>query len=41
MRAPARHLLAPIVGTGVLMAVYLLVRPYGDAGGAPAETAAA
>lgn len=32
MRDPARQLLAPTVGTGVLMAVYLLVRPYGDAG---------
>lgn len=33
MRAPSRtHLLAPTVGTGVLMAVYLLARPYGDAG---------
>lgn len=32
MRAPVRQLLAPTVGTGVLMAVYLLVRPYGDAG---------
>lgn len=32
MRTASRHLLAPTVGTGVLMAVYLLLRPYGDAG---------
>ena len=30
-RSP-RHLLAPTVGTGVLMAAYLLLRPYGDTG---------
>ena len=30
----AQTLLAPLVGTGALMAVYLLVRPYGDAGDA-------
>lgn len=40
MRDPARQLLAPTVGTGVLMAVYLLVRPYGDAG-SESETAQA
>ncbi|QFG68417.1 hypothetical protein [Ornithinimicrobium pratense] len=27
----SRHLLAPTVATGVLMAAYLLLRPYGDA----------
>ncbi|WP_147916963.1 hypothetical protein [Ruania zhangjianzhongii] len=27
-----RHLLAPTVGAGVFMALYLLLRPYGDAG---------
>lgn len=27
-----RHLLAPTVGAAVLMALYLLIRPYGDAG---------
>lgn len=32
MPVASRHLLAPTVGTGVLMAVYLLLRPYGDAG---------
>ncbi|GAB2621401.1 hypothetical protein [Pseudactinotalea suaedae] len=32
MRATSHRLLAPTVGTGVLMAVYLLARPYGDAG---------
>lgn len=35
-----RHLLAPTVGAGVLMALYLLLRPYGDTGAA-AETARA
>lgn len=28
-----RHLVMPIVASGVLMAAYLLLRPYGDAGG--------
>lgn len=32
MPVTSRHLLAPTVGTGVLMAVYLLLRPYGDTG---------
>lgn len=27
-----RHLIAPTIGTGVLMAAYLLARPYGDTG---------
>lgn len=40
MRVASRHLLAPTVGTGVLMAVYLLLRPYGDAG-EPSEAARA
>lgn len=35
----SRRLLAPLVGTGALMAGYLLLRPYGDAGGG--ETLAA
>lgn len=39
--APSRTLAAPLVGTGVLMAVYLLVRPYGDAAGATTASAAA
>ncbi|MGO0577646.1 hypothetical protein [Ornithinimicrobium panacihumi] len=39
---PMRHLTAPLVGTGVLMATYLLLRPYGDhAGGSTAEAAQA
>lgn len=28
--ATAKHLAAPLVGTGVFMAAYLLIRPYGD-----------
>lgn len=36
----ARHLLTPAVGTGVLMATYLLLRPYGDAGGGDSLAAA-
>lgn len=40
MRHTTRHLLAPTVGTGVLMAAYLVLRPYGDAG-TDAETAEA
>ena len=35
------RLLAPTVGTGVFMAAYLLLRPYGDADGGPAAVAAA
>ncbi len=38
---PRGALLAPTVGTGALMAAYLLLRPYGDATGAGASTAAA
>lgn len=37
----SRHLLAPTVGTGALMAAYLLLRPYGDASGDPTEAARA
>lgn len=36
-----RHLLLPLVGTGVLMAAYLLLRPYGDAAGGDSPAAAA
>ncbi|MBO1030956.1 hypothetical protein IPV09_06355 [Tessaracoccus sp. SD287] len=32
---------APLVGTGIAMAGYLLLRPYGDQGGDPAQIAAA
>lgn len=35
------HLLAPTVGTGALMLLYLLARPYGDAAGATTTEAAA
>ncbi len=35
-----RHLVAPAVGAGVLMALYLLTRPYGDVGGPDAQAAA-
>lgn len=38
-RSP-RHLLAPVVGTGVFMAAYLLLRPYGDTGDPGAAAAA-
>ncbi|MDO5504604.1 MAG: hypothetical protein Q4G67_15700 [Actinomycetia bacterium] len=31
-RSTPRHLVAPLVGTGLLMAAYLLLRPYGDFG---------
>lgn len=37
---PAAHLAAPLVGTGVFMATYLLLRPYGDAGEATSLAAA-
>lgn len=37
---PATHLAAPLVGTGLLMAVYLLARPYGDADDATTLAAA-
>lgn len=37
----ARHLLPPAVVTGVLMAAYLLLRPYGDAAGSDSPAAAA
>lgn len=33
MRITTKHLIAPAASTGVLMAIYLLVRPYGDAAG--------
>jgi hypothetical protein len=36
-----RHLLLPVLGTGVLMAAYLLLRPYGDAAGGDTPAAAA
>ena len=39
-RSPAAYLAAPLVGTGVLMAAYLLLRPYGDAAGATTMSAA-
>lgn len=35
-----RRLFVPVAGTGLFMALYLLLRPYGDTG-TPAETAAA
>lgn len=35
-----RHLLAPTAGTGLLMAAYLLLRPYGDAAGDTSTEAA-
>lgn len=38
--ASAKHLSAPLVGIGVLMATYLLVRPYGDAAGGTSLQAA-
>lgn len=41
MTAPTTGLVAPTVGTGVLMAAYLLLRPYGDAGGPTGAAAAA
>ena len=37
---PATVLLAPLVGTGALMALYLMLRPYGDAGTPPQQAAA-
>ncbi|MFV0532047.1 MAG: hypothetical protein ACK5MR_00150 [Cumulibacter sp.] len=36
----SRHLIAPTVGTGALMAAYLWQRPYGDADGATASAEA-
>lgn len=36
-----RTLLAPIMGMGTAMSLYLLLRPYGDASGNPDESAAA
>ncbi|MDO5629456.1 MAG: hypothetical protein Q4G43_14160 [Mobilicoccus sp.] len=38
---PIRHLLAPTVGTGVFMALYLVLRPGGDASGDPTAIAQA
>lgn len=40
-RSWASTLAAPTIGTGVLMAVYLLLRPYGDAAGGSTPAAAA
>lgn len=37
----AAHLAGPAVGSGVLMAIYLLLRPYGDAAGGDTLQAAA
>jgi hypothetical protein len=37
---PAKTLAAPLLGTGVLMAVYLLLRPYGDQAGPTTLSAA-
>lgn len=37
---PAAYLAAPLIGTGLLMAVYLLTRPYGDAAAADTLEAA-
>ena len=41
MTAPTTGLVTPTVGTGVLMAAYLLLRPYGDAGSPTGAQAAA
>lgn len=40
-RSSLKHLAAPLVGAGTLMAGYLLLRPYGDVSSQPHEVAAA